>query len=144
MSQIHSRGALLPGSRLRPRLQRALGGLSRLVVPKSLYRIDDDLQIPRRPRKGNMVVLWVLLVLVALPFVIEAFSLWAAQWYKVMDQRLVVHTPLLDSCVGGFTGCWDELASWASCQVAEANWSPASVLPVVAGLLVIAARMLKK
>jgi hypothetical protein len=143
MSRMYPGSVELQG--LRPRLLRALRSLSRIVVPKSLYPIHDGLQqAPRRAHRVNVLAAWVILGFFVLPFVIEALSLWVAQWFQVMDKRLVVRTPLLDFSSAKIADCWQEFGSWAAYHFEEASWSPHSILPIVVVLLFVAARMLKK
>jgi len=142
MSHSDSRSATLHG--FWPRLGRAFCRLSRIFVPKSLYRIDDDFQVPRRAPRVNKVAVCIFLGFVTFPVVVEAISAWIAQWFTVMGKPLIVQTPLLDFSRGKLVECCDELASWAACQFDGANLSPRTMLPIALLLLVLAARMLKK
>jgi hypothetical protein len=142
MSWTNSRGVLLQGSV--PRLGRALCRVLRIVVPKSLYVIKDDLPVARRTARVNPAAVCVFLGFVVFPFLIESLSLWVAQWFNVMNKPLAVQTPLLDWASAKVLLCWGEFGRWAAWQFEEANASPRSILLIAAVLLVIAARLLKK
>jgi hypothetical protein len=128
----------------RPRARRVRWFQWRNVVSKSPYRIEDFLPAPRRVPRVNMIAVLALLGLVLLPILIELVSLWVAGWFKVMKIVLVVQTPVIDFSRAVIAMCCEEFANWAADLFREVNWSPSSILPIVALLLVVAARMLKK
>jgi hypothetical protein len=141
MSHPDSRSTLPQGAC--PRLRRALGRVARVVVPKTLYHIDDDFRVPRRTSRVNMAAVCVFLGFLIFPFLMEAFSLWAAQWFKVLDKPLFVQTPLLDFCASALSAARDELGGWAAYHFDAANLDPRTSLAIAALLLVIAARSLR-